>query len=155
MFHSDSLQLSGENFSGPANIALVFRQRRNRRNTQKRLQFFQKTELVIVRKFKRGGCLSESHESPSLGGPLNGPAPCHAADQYLGTFGSTSRDHASIPPRSDCTFSNPWLRSQTATFIDRTPEWQMVTMWASGSSFWRFAGISPIGRSKLPSILAV
>src|SRR3954468_12112689 len=42
------------------------------------------------------------------------------APQYTGTLASTLRDHASMPPRMDCAFSNPCCRSHAVTFIERT-----------------------------------
>ena len=41
------------------------------------------------------------------------------AAQYNGTFGSTVRAQPSIPPRIECTFSNPCCRSQFVTVSER------------------------------------
>ena len=61
-----------------------------------------------------------------------------------------------MPPRSDCACSKPWLRSQTATFIDLMP---MVAQ-----NYQPFVGIqllmgagrnAPMGIARLPSMCAV
>src|SRR5580704_6302677 len=83
------------------------------------------------------------------------PAQSRQHHQYLGSVGSMSADQASMPPRRDWVFSKPWLRSQTATFMERTPWWQTVTKWASGSSSWKAReGMSPMGIRVLPSMWA-
>ncbi len=64
---------------------------------------------------------------------------------YLGTFGSTSVDQASIPPERFATDAKPWPSRYPAMRAERMPPWQYTTIRRSFGSSATRVGTSPIG----------
>lgn len=74
---------------------------------------------------------SYKNEKPGKRGAAPPSLPHHHQFQYLGTFGSTNREYASIPPLTLKTLSKPaCCTKKLLTCIDRMPWWQRTTVCA-------------------------